>query len=56
LCDLAWKKCCRVLKKLGALQALASRQVETLEIIGGIGESGRFMVKAADCLIIDPLA
>jgi hypothetical protein len=55
LCDLAWKNCCRVLKKLGALQALASSQVETLEI-RGIGESGRFMVKAADCLIIDPLA
>ena len=42
-------------EKLGALQALASSQVETLEI-RGIGESGRFMVKAEDCLIIDPLA
>jgi len=47
---------CLVLKKPGALQALASSQAETLEISRGIGESGCFMVKAADCLIIDPLA
>ena len=38
----------------GTWQALASSQVETLEITEGIGESGRFMVKAADCLMIDP--
>ena len=38
------------------MQALASSQVETLAITRGMGESGRFMVKAADCLIIDSLA